>query len=261
MGFLIGATMSVPGVSGGTMALCLGCYGPLLSAAAHWKTKESLFYLLRFGIGGGIGFLLAARVLNQAFLTVPLMMTMLFCAAAGTGIALLGLEIWKKVSLNSVLFFLIGFGTVFAVEKIPKTTGTESVFLSVVWGIALAAGIILPGISTSHLLLVFGIYDDIATVSYWKDLLPLLPLATGVILGAVLLTKPLAAAWNKYHTLCGSLILGFAVGSLKALIEPCFAPSGLGPVLWLQIPVGVLLSFCCAWGILRLNRTEKMNKM
>ncbi len=261
LGFLIGATMSVPGVSGGTIAVCLGCYGNILTAAATWKKKDSLFYLLRIGIGGILGFFSAARFLNYAFEQVPLMMTLIFFAAAGTGIVLLGKEMVKKISLNGILCFLVGFGTVLAVENIPQGKGSETIFLSVLWGIFLAAGIILPGISTSHLLFVFGLYDDVAALSRIQDILPLIPLGIGTLIGFGILTKPLATAWEKYPQLCQSLILGFASGSLKALLEPCFNKPNHATLWLVQIGVGVFISLFTVWGILKINKRREMKKM
>ena len=44
-GILLGGTMSVPGVSGGTMAIALGCYGRILGAATD--LKHGFWYLFR----------------------------------------------------------------------------------------------------------------------------------------------------------------------------------------------------------------------
>ncbi|MBQ1272415.1 MAG: DUF368 domain-containing protein, partial [Clostridia bacterium] len=135
LGFLIGATMSVPGVSGGTTALCLGCYGKILTATANRKRKESLGYLLRLGIGGAIGFFSTARLLQWTVDRFPLMMTLIFCAAAGTGILLLAKNSVKQFSLNGFLCFLLGLIFVLAVEKLPQGFCNQGQILSVLWGI------------------------------------------------------------------------------------------------------------------------------
>ncbi len=263
LGFLIGGTMSVPGVSGGTTAIALGCYGDILTAAAKIRERKNFFYLLKILLGGILGFFLVAGILNEAFRILPLTMTMLFCGAAGAGIFLLGKEAVKQgISLNGILFFLLGFGAVVAVERIPQGNGNTSPLLMILWGILLAAGIILPGISTSHLLLVFGLYDDITNLSGWKNILSLLPLAIGVGIGMILLTKPLAVALEKYPSYCRFALLGFAVGSLKALIEPCIGDPQLTYLPWFQILNGLILAGGAVWGILKLNGKEKkMKKM
>jgi len=257
-GFLIGGTMSVPGVSGGTVAIALGCYERILQAAAGLKQKENrkeLFFLL---LGGIPGFLGMAGLLSKAFRILPLTMTMLFLAAAGTGLLLLGREAWKEgVSLNGGLFFLLGFGIVLGIERIPEGVITASPLLGIPLGILLAAGIILPGISTSHLLLVFGLYGKITEISSATDLFALLPLAGGTALGMLILTKPLAKALERYPSYCRFALLGFAAGSMKPLIGPCIGNPQIRYLFWFQILNGLILAGGAVWGILKLNRKEK----
>lgn len=261
LGFLIGGTMSVPGVSGGTTAIALGCYGKILTATAGIRERRNLLYLLKILLGGIFGFFLVAGVLNESFRILPLTMTMLFCAAAGTGIFLLGKESLREgISVNGILFFLLGLGAVISVERLPQGEGKMSPLWMILWGILLAAGIILPGISTSHLLLVFGLYDDITQFSGFGELLPLIPLIVGVSVGMILLTKPLAAALEKHPSHCRFALLGFAVGSLKALIEPCIGNPQVTYLPWFQIINGSVLAAGAAWGILKLNGMEKKVK-
>ena len=58
-GAWIGGTMTVPGVSGGSMAMILGIYDRLITSVngifKKDKFKESLIFLLKFMIGAVIG--------------------------------------------------------------------------------------------------------------------------------------------------------------------------------------------------------------
>ena len=56
-GLVIGATMTVPGVSGGSMAMVLGIYDRLLKHVSEITKypKESLTFLLWFAAGAGSG--------------------------------------------------------------------------------------------------------------------------------------------------------------------------------------------------------------
>ena len=62
-GMLIGGTMLVPGVSGGTMAMLLGIYSRLISAVSSFRKdkKGNLLFLLVFALGGIAGMLIFAR--------------------------------------------------------------------------------------------------------------------------------------------------------------------------------------------------------
>ena len=64
-GMWIGGTMTVPGVSGGSMAMILGIYDKLITSVSSFfacKKRNALFLLL-FALGGGAGMLLFANPL------------------------------------------------------------------------------------------------------------------------------------------------------------------------------------------------------
>ena len=67
-GVVVGATTSVPGVSGGTMALILGIYDKIIhSMSKLFKDfKKNGLFLLIVGIGMGLGLVLAAPFVEYA---------------------------------------------------------------------------------------------------------------------------------------------------------------------------------------------------
>ena len=62
-GFIIGSTMMVPGVSGGSMAMVLGIYGKLITAVSSFfkDIKNNLKFLIQFSIFALIGIVLCAK--------------------------------------------------------------------------------------------------------------------------------------------------------------------------------------------------------
>ncbi len=56
-GFVIGSSMSVPGVSGGTMAILLGIYDKLISSISNFlkDIKGNTIFLVKFCLGAGLG--------------------------------------------------------------------------------------------------------------------------------------------------------------------------------------------------------------
>ncbi len=256
IGFLLGSTMSIPGVSGGTMAMAIGYYKPIMKAAANLRKKRCFFFLLRILAGGLGGFLLGAGTLNYTLELLPITVTLLFSGAVLAGIYVLGRETLKKgVSLNGILFFLLGVLLVLTVDQLPKGQICTSPLLSVLWGFFLATGLILPGISTSHLLTVFGLYGTVTDISY-SNLLRLIPLAMGVFLGIILLTKPLANAMDRFERECNWILLGFSAGSLKSLIAPCLTSPQISYIPWFQTINGVILGVGAAFLILKIQKTE-----
>lgn len=258
-GFTIGGTMSVPGISGGTMAMALGCYPNLLHAVANLRKKENLSYLFRFGAGGVLGFFLLARILGFALELLPLTMTLIFFGAVGSGIWIMGKQTLRQgISLNGGMFFLLGILTVFALEKLPSMQNQALPF-TLIWGVLLAVGIILPGISTSHLLLIFGLYETVSDPSV-ENLPVLLMLGVGAAGGILILTKPLSLAMERYPVECNCALLGFAVGSVKNLIEPCLSSAQISYLLPFQIVNGLILGTGAVFAIAKLNGVEKKLK-
>lgn len=56
-GFIIGSSMSVPGISGGTMAILLGIYDKLIHSISNFLSdiKSNFIFLLKFVFGTGLG--------------------------------------------------------------------------------------------------------------------------------------------------------------------------------------------------------------
>lgn len=258
-GITIGGTMSVPGVSGGTMAMAMGYYPRVLHATANLRLRENLSFLFRFGIGGILGFFLLAKMLGFALKLLPLTMTLIFLGAVGAGIWILGKQtLAQGFSFNGGLFFLLGILMVFSMDKLPTVQGAP-LMLTLIWGVFLAVGIILPGISTSHLLLIFGLYETVSDFSV-KNLPVLLMIGSGAVVGILVLTKPLSLAMDRFPLECNCALLGFAVGSVKNLIEPCLFSSQITYLLPFQIINGFILGTGAAWGIVKMNRVEKKMK-
>ena len=91
-GGIIGATMIVPGVSGGTMAIILGIYDRLISAVSsfHKNVKENVLFLALFAIGAGCGFYLFATPVswfleNFEFPTICFFVLIVLCGIPTIG--------------------------------------------------------------------------------------------------------------------------------------------------------------------------------
>ena len=72
-GAVIGGTMLIPGVSGGSMAMMMGIYDKLIMAVSNFRKdmKKHFFFLLWFCIGAGLGMLIIARPLLHLLEVFP----------------------------------------------------------------------------------------------------------------------------------------------------------------------------------------------
>ena len=87
-GLLIGSTMLVPGVSGGSMAMILGIYDRLISSVSSFtkNIKDNLRFLSLFVLSAGVGMILLAKPILSLLETYPKPMSCFFVGAAAGGI-------------------------------------------------------------------------------------------------------------------------------------------------------------------------------
>lgn len=221
-GMFVGGTMLVPGVSGGSMAMILGIYDRLISAISSFfkSPKRNFLFLAVFVLGAGTGMLLFAKPLEALIEKFPRVMMYLFLGAVAGGVPM----IYKKAQITKASvwqtgWMLLGLLAVVAIAMLPEGLftvggGWQAAVLLAVAGFVAAIALILPGISVSYLLLVLGLYDKIIAAIGNLDILFLLPLAVGLLLGIVLTTRTLETAMNRYPKATYLTILGFILASM-----------------------------------------------
>ena len=66
-GLIVGGTMLVPGVSGGSMAMILGVYNKLVTSVSSFfkHVKASIIFLALFSVGAGVGMILFANPIGM----------------------------------------------------------------------------------------------------------------------------------------------------------------------------------------------------
>ena len=95
-----------------------------------------------------------------------------------------------------------------------QITGFAGLFVA---GVISSAALILPGISVSYFLLILGLYEPILAAIQTLDILYLLPLGLGVIIGIFAISGILEAWMKRYPACAYLLILGFVLVSLEEI--------------------------------------------
>lgn len=238
-GFMMALADSVPGVSGGSIAFILGFYDNFVNALDSLlykdKRKDGLKYLFKLGIGWIIGMALSVLILTKVFETHIYQISSLFIGFILLSIPIIikdEKDILKKNYFN-IFFTILGIILVVAITYFNSTqltsmsltnlTISHSIYIFLVGMIAISA-MILPGISGSTLLLIFGLYLPVITGI--KDLLHLnfssffglVIFGLGVIAGILSIIKALKKALDKYRPQTIYLIIGLMIGSLYAIV-------------------------------------------
>ena len=268
-GLWVGGTMTVPGVSGGSMAIIAGIYDKLLSSVGGiWKKpKESISFLVKFMIGALAGIFVFANIITMLLEThaeIPL--RFFFLGAVAGGIPLIMKEAKViKFSPKLIVYIVAGFLCVWLIGMIPDgffavgTGGIKGIIIQFAGGFLIAVALVLPGISASQMLYMLGIYETImASVSAGK-IFELIPISLGMLAGTFLTASFLEKLLNKYPTASYMIILGFMLGSIPELF-PDISGGTNGISIVLNIILCVLSLICGFMLILKLSSLESEKK-
>ncbi len=234
---------SVPGVSGGTIAFILGFYDKFINSlndliyGKKQEKIESIKFLVKVGIGWVIGFVTAAILLANLFQTQIYRVSSVFMGFIVFSIPLIikaEKDALKGKYLN-IIFTVIGIIVVALITYFNPISGQESainisdlnvglciyIFISAM--IAISA-MVLPGISGSTLLLIFGLYIPVMTAIKeilhfnFSSLPAIIIFGIGVIVGIITIIKLIKIALKKYRSQTIYCIIGLMIGSLYSIV-------------------------------------------
>lgn len=229
-GLWIGGTLTVPGVSGGSMAMILGIYDKLIESVGAFlhrggNKKKAFLFLLWAALGGIVGFVLFSGFVSMLMEHFPLEVCFFFAGAVAGGIPIIlrSAEIHRPKPFD-LLFVLLGIAAVFGISKlpvglfsIPLTLSLRGVSLQLLCGVLLALGFVLPGISLSQMLYVLGIYEELMNHVSQLNVLPLIPLAIGGVAGVLLTAYTVERLLARFPRATYLVIFGFMLGSLPEI--------------------------------------------
>ena len=243
-GFCMALADSVPGVSGGTIAFILGFYDDFIGSLNSLVSKDpldekrkSIFFLFKLGIGWVVGMVLSVLFLSSIFESEIYNISSLFIGFIVVAIPIIIREEKESIVGNykNIVFCILGILVVSLITYFNPASGNGGMNLSAsnlsiglgayvfFAGMIAISAMVLPGISGSTLLLIFGLYTGIISsikevLTFNFSYLPVLIIfGLGVILGIVSTIKVIKYLLNKYRSAMIYLILGLMLGSLYAV--------------------------------------------
>jgi len=233
-GVCMGAADTVPGVSGGTIALITGIYEDLLAAI---KSVDAMFlkrlvkfdlkgafsglhirFLLSLFLGIGISILSLAQLMSYLLHHHPVATWSLFFGLIAASIWVVGKQVEKWTPGNG-LSFLIGTGTAFVVVNLMPATTPEDLWFIFLSGVLAICAMILPGLSGAFILLILGKYEFIiATLKnpFTAEHMGIIAVfGMGCAVGLAGFSRVLKFLLTAYHNLTLAFLTGLMFGSMR----------------------------------------------
>ena len=251
-GALVGFGAILPGISGGALCAAFGMYKPIMELLAHpIKTlKKDWLRLLLFVIGVGIGFVGLAGLTGDLMEKYEQEMTCLFVGfVLGTVPGL-----WRDAgktgrSKSSYASLGIAFVVLTAILLTVRIVSGGVQLAQDFWGFLLCGvlwglSMIVPGLSSSTLILFFGLYEAMLLGIKTLSFSVLLPLGLGIVACILVFPKAVNAALDKWPSQIGHAIVGVVLASTIVVVpEGIFASTGALLVGLAYIIVGFVFSF------------------
>ena len=234
-GLLMGAADSVPGVSGGTMALIVGIYGRLLASIGHgFRAILALFRFDRtalvrhlrgvewtlvvpLAVGIGAAIVTAANFVPDLLEARPAESRALFLGLVAASLAVP----WKEIREPGRRWLWIASAAAvpaFVLSGLPPGTVADPALPVVFVAAAVAiCAMILPGVSGAFLLLVLGLYEPTLRAVDDRNLAYLGVFTVGMVVGLGSFSLVLSRLLARRHDPTMAALVGLMAGSLRAL--------------------------------------------
>ena len=296
-GIGIGVGASIPGVSGGTIAVILKVYEKILWAVSNIfkEFKRAIIYLLPVLIGVVLSVIPMIYLMDKAlnaflFGIVCLFAGFIIGSFPGVKDEVKGEKPTKGPIIALVVSLLIAVGL--GVASVLAKADLSALFVErPIWlyfvlipvGFLASFALVVPGISGSMILLLLGFYAPLITstsevmkeivMGNWSNVGTqfglLACLGVGVIIGFYFISKLMHYLLSKYRLITFYAIIGFIIGSTAALFFNYEIYSYY--VMWsnglyksvpyyIEVPIGVVLLLvggCLSYLLVRYQRKAK----
>lgn len=279
-GMVIGLANVIPGVSGGTMMVSMGIYDKLIWSINRLfrEFRKCFRILLPYFVGMAVAIILGSVALKVAFEKYPLPTNTLFIGLILGSLPIIVQQIrGERINAGCVVIFLIFAALVIIPKVIANQTlvgnningGNQALTLDVIHiliylllGVIASASMVIPGISGSMMLKIFGYYEPIVTQTLggtFKDAIPagnwslvlhnigvLLPFAVGIVIGIFGVAKLIEVLLKKWkvYTYCG--ILGMVVASPAVILMDAGIYEGFNAWIGIAAAAALVLGVFCA---------------
>lgn len=210
-GILIGITMMIPGLSGGSCAMILKVYDKLMDCISNLFNIKNIIFLFIFGLGILLGIILFSFCLFN--FTSYKYFKYLVTIVIFINIFLL-LKEYNKINLIYISLTLLGFISMLIIRNLYIIEIELNVLTYLLIGLLIAISLILPGLGASYILYILGLYDKINISIVNFDYIFLISLGISTIFGIILSAKGINFLLKRDKYIIYSIVIGLLLGGL-----------------------------------------------
>ncbi len=244
-GICIGAGAILPGISSGVLCVIFGIYDKLVESVLgiFHDFKKNFFYLLPIFLGSTVGIILLGNILNLLLnsFTSPTKYAFIGLILGSIPMLIKQINSQNKFKLHYIFYTIIAFAlgllavilekylssSVFTansylIEDLYSNTIPSffPIVLLAIAGFFMSIGIVVPGVSSTLILMCFGVYNIYLEAVSTINLPVLIPIGFGVVLGGFFFLKIIKFLLSKYYMQTFYSIIGFTLGSVLVLYVP-----------------------------------------
>jgi len=234
----MGIAEAIPGVSGGTIAFITGIYQELIETIksitpanlrlilsdrkAFWQAINGQFLLtILIGMFGGLVF--GILVISHLLETQKEILWGFFFGLVIASALFLAKDV--KWDLKAILFAIGGALLSYVITGVAPADGSDNLFYIFFAGSIAVSALMLPGISGSFILLLFGLYHivigslkSVLKLDFSTDqLLIVVTMTAGVLVGLFSFARVLSYLFKNYEQPTMACLIGVLVGSLNKI--------------------------------------------
>ena len=230
-GFVLGLSVFAPGFSGSFLAIVLGIYRDILRIASNpfKQLKANILFCIPLGVGAAASavlFVVGFQFLFERYEKATLLLFIGLIAGNLPGIV-------KQVRKSGFKKrYLAGGTSAFAAAlalavyaPVSAPAGLQaSLPLLALGGLAGGAAALVPGMSVSMILILFGVYGPLLTAAQsflrldFTFLLPFGLFGLCALAGLVLASRGIKAIFDKIPGFANAMVFGFMAGSLGGVL-------------------------------------------
>ena len=230
-GIIIGIAKVIPGLSGTVLMISFNLYDKAINAITCFfnNPKKNFFFLFTLFIGVMIGVVFFSKLVSFFINNYYLYTISLFIGLILGGITIIRKEVGKSklcyflMTISFCLMLCISFSNMVSVYTLKHNYIDILIFLLA--GVLEAIGTILPGVSSTALLMIIGIYPyyidilgNLLNINHIvSNLYFLIPFGFGLVGGIIVISLIVNYLFKYHKEITFSIIFGLSISTIVTL--------------------------------------------